>query len=93
VNLRERYFIRFEKVLKPYTKVVEAWRHQQHESRREYMKENPETYNNRGWYTNESMDEWFLEKHNIVVSRNAGGIIKLGFASPADVTLFTLRNS
>jgi hypothetical protein len=92
VNLRERYFIRFEKVLKPYTRVVEAWRHHQHEARRENMKANPDAYNG-PWYSNESLDEWFLENHNIVVSRNANGVTKLGFASPADVTLFTLKNS
>jgi hypothetical protein len=92
VNLRERYFIRFEKVLKPYTKVLEAWRHHQHQAMHEYRKEHPEAPNG-PWYSDESLAEWFLEKHNIVVSKNAGGIIKLGFASPADVTLFTLRNS
>jgi hypothetical protein len=59
---------------------------------REHKATNPEAFNG-PWFADESMAEWFLEKHNIVVSRNANGIVKLGFASEADVTLFTLRNS
>lgn len=91
--MRDRYYIRFEKVLKPYMKATEEFTDYQHRARRAYQKEHPEDYATRGWVTDEQRAAWFLEKHNIVISKNANGIIKLGFATPADVTLFTLRYS
>ena len=91
--VRDRYYIRFEKVLKPYTKILDEFNHHQYLARQAYLKEYPENYATQGWHTDEQRAAWFLEHHNIVISKNANGIIKLGFATAQDVTLFTLRNS
>jgi hypothetical protein len=94
MNLRDRYYIRFEKVLKPYQKVLDEYVDYQFELRKKHLKESPEDYYaTTGILTDESRDAWFLEKHNIVISHNANGVIKLGFASKEDVTLFVLKNS
>lgn len=91
--MRDRYYIRINKVLKPYTKVTEEWRRHQWQLRREHIKLHPQDTTVGNWFSYESACKWFLEKHNIVLSQNSNGIMKLGFATPADVTLFTLRNS
>lgn len=91
--MRDRYYVRFEKVLNPYMKAVDEFNQNQYQERRAYQKEHPENYATQSWYTDEQRAAWFLEKHNIIISKNANGIIKLGFATPADVTFFTLRYS
>ena len=66
----------------PYSKVLDEWR--------DYQRTLP---NNERDYSLDSMVRWFEEKYNIVYSANANGVIKLGFASEQDVTVFALRMS
>lgn len=80
--MRDRYYVRFEKLMKPYSKVLDEWRN--------YQCTLP---NNERDYSLDSMVHWFEEKHNIRYSTNANGVIKLGFASEQDVTVFALRMS
>ena len=82
MNPRDRYYVRFEKLLKPYSKVMDEWRNYQHT-----LPQNERDY------SHDSMVRWFDEKYNIRYSTNANGVIKLGFASEQDVTLFALRMS
>ena len=82
MNPRDRYYVRFEKLLKPYSKVIDEWRNHQHT-----------LPNNERDYSHESMIRWFEERYNIRYSTNTNGVIKLGFASPQDVTVFALRMS
>ena len=85
--------LRLDKIRKPYTNACDEWRKDCHQKRQQWIIDNPDARSVPGFYTTESMVQWFLEKHNIVVSHNLSGITKLGFASKADVTLFTLKNS
>ena len=78
--MRDRYYVRFEKLMTPYSKVLDEWRN--------YQWTLP---NNERDYSLDSMVRWFEEKYNIVYSANANGVIKLGFASEQDVTVFALR--
>lgn len=80
--MRDRYYVRFEKIMKPYRTVIDEWRNHQFN-----LPQNERDY------SHESMIRWFEEKHNILYSVNANGVIKLGFASVQDVTLFALRMS
>ena len=80
--MRDRYYVRFEKLMTPYSKVLDEWRN--------YQWTLP---NNERDYSLDSMVRWFEEKHNIRYSTNANGVIKLGFASEQDVTVFALRMS
>ena len=80
--MRDRYYVRFEKLMTPYSKVLDEWRN--------YQWTLP---NNERDYSLDSMVRWFEEKYNIVYSANANGVIKLGFASEQDVTVFALRMS
>lgn len=80
--MRDRYYVRFEKLMTPYSKVLDEWR--------DYQRTLP---NNERDYSLDSMVRWFEEKYNIVYSANANGVIKLGFASEQDVTVFALRMS
>lgn len=80
--MRDRYYVRFERLLAPYSKVLDEWRAHQ-----------VSLPNNQRDYSSNSMVRWFEEKHNILYSVNANGVIKLGFASVQDVTLFALRMS
>ena len=57
---------------------------------RDYQRTLP---NNERDYSQESMIRWFEERYNIRYSTNANGVIKLGFASEQDVTVFALRMS
>jgi len=90
--VRDRYYIRFEKVQKPYEKVCNEFNRYAWALRRQHQAQNG-NMTMPGWNSLEKLKEWFLEHHNIVLSHNANGIIKLGFASREDVTLFVLRNS
>ena len=86
--------MRLEKVLKPYSKVLDEFSWHCWELRKQWRIDNPNSMTGSPVYnTDENRAAWFLEKHNIVLSKNANGILKLGFASKADVTLFVLRNS
>ena len=78
--MRDRYYVRFEKLMTPYSKVLDEWRKHQYTL----------PHNERD-YSLDSMVRWFEEKYNIVYSANANGVIKLGFASEQDVTVFALR--
>ena len=80
--MRDRYWVRFERLLGPYSKVLDEWR--------EYQCTLP---TNQRDYSSNSMIRWFEEQHNILYSANANGLIKLGFASAQDITLFALRMS
>jgi glutathionyl-hydroquinone reductase len=78
--MRDRYYVRFERLLGPYSKVLDEWRAHQ-----------VSLPTNQRDYSSNSMIRWFEEKYNIVYSANANGVIKLGFASEQDVTVFALR--
>ena len=91
--MRDRYYIRFEKVQKPYEKVCNEFNRRQSELRRQHYAQTGSYATTGGWGGIDKLKEWFLEHHNIVLSYNANGILKLGFASRADVTLFVLGNS
>jgi hypothetical protein len=80
--MRDRYYVRFEKIMKPYSKVIDEWCNYQYTL--------PQTERD---YSHESMVRWFEEQHNILYSANGNGVVKLGFASVQDVTLFALRLS
>ena len=90
--MRNRYYIRFEKVQKPYEKVCNEFNRYAWELRRQQQAITG-SMTPTGWNSLDKLKEWFLEHHNIVLSHNANGILKLGFASREDVTLFVLRNS
>lgn len=80
--MRDRYYVRFEKLMTPYGKVLDEWRNYQHT-----LPQNERDY------SRESMIRWFEERYNIRYSTNTNGVIKLGFASEQDVTVFALRMS
>ena len=92
--MRDRYYVRFERILTPWTNALDEFNHHCWELRKQWRVDNPDSMTGPPVYnTDENRAAWFLEKHNIVLSKNANGILKLGFASEEDVTLFALRMS
>lgn len=78
--MRDRYYVRINKVERGIRTVSTACYHEWRELGR------PPPYT-------EFRNKWLLEHHNIVVSKQTNGVEKVGFASRGDMLMFVLRYS